>query len=233
MTLSETAGSDADTIAAPATDSALPGGGHPATAYPPVPRMAGVTDGDYRTGRCECGRRSHAPTGRAASSTTRPPVPGRSADTATTRPPARVCGVCVSRPRRQTTIPSLHGPGHPEPVAGQSPPRVHTPTPTIVRAGACCGDTCSATGGQPSKRSRPPLELGGRILTVSATSVDLEVVMPSGYPYSKSVRPDLFDRVYGAPRRGRRRRIPTALDDRHGEWRVRLHRVRELMPTRG
>ena len=161
MTLSETAGSDADTIAAPATDSALPGGGHPATAYPPVPRMAGVTDGDYRTGRCECGRRSHAPTGRAASSTTRPPVPGRSADTATTRPPARVCGVCVSRPRRQTTIPSLHGPGHPEPVAGQSPPRVHTPTPTIVRAGACCGDTCSATGGQPSKRSRPPLELGG------------------------------------------------------------------------
>ena len=45
---------------------------------------------------------------------------GSSADTGTTRPPARVRGVCVSRPRRQTTIPSPHGPGHPEPVAGQS-----------------------------------------------------------------------------------------------------------------
>ena len=49
-----------------------------------------------------------------------------------------------------------------------------------------------------------------RIHTVSATSVDLEVVMPSGYPYSKSVRPELFDRVCGGapPRR--------AAQDPHG-----------------
>ena len=33
--------------------------------------------------------------------------------------------------------------------------------------------------------------------TGSATSVDLEVVMPRGYPYSRSVRPELFDRVWG------------------------------------
>jgi hypothetical protein len=38
-----------------------------------------------------------------------------------------------------------------------------------------------------------------RIHTVSATSVDLKVVMPNGYPHSKSVRPELFDRVWGRP----------------------------------
>ena len=42
--------------------------------------------------------------------------------------------------------------------------------------------------------------------------MDLEVVTPSGYPYAKSVQPELFDRVSGAPRRGRRHRIPTALE---------------------
>jgi hypothetical protein len=56
--------------------------------------------------------------------------------------------------------------------------------------------------------------------------------MPSGYPYSKSVRRELFDRVCaGAPRRGGRRRIPTALDNRRAEWRVRLHGVRESVPS--
>ena len=34
-----------------------------------------------------------------------------------------------------------------------------------------------------------------RIQTVSATSVDLEVAMPSGYPHSRAVRWRLFDQV--------------------------------------
>src|SRR6202008_1512353 len=40
--------------------------------------------------------------------------------------------------------------------------------------------------------------LGWRIHTVSATSVGLEVAMPSGYPWSRSVRRGFFDLVCGA-----------------------------------
>ena len=38
-----------------------------------------------------------------------------------------------------------------------------------------------------------------RIHTVSATSADSEVVMPNGHSYSKSVRRELFDQVWGRP----------------------------------
>jgi len=58
--------------------------------------------------------------------------------------------------------------------------------------------------------------------TGSATSVDLEVVMPNGYPYSKSVRPELFDRVRGAPLR-------QAAQNPHGS----ATRRSRSMPTRG
>ena len=120
MTLPETGGSAAMSIAAPATDwpyllaVTRQRRNHRSSVW--REQRTAITE---RVGVSAGGDLTHQP---AAPRRRQPGLQwrGSSADTGTTRPPARVRGVCVSRPRRQTTIPSPHGPGHPEPVAGQS-----------------------------------------------------------------------------------------------------------------